>query len=89
MRLCGRPSLRIRHVSGFPHDVPRRVPDTIVKDFRIEIRSGGEWQPWREVQGNYQRLVRVDIGAEVNGVRAIFDSTWGSEAVRVFAFYID
>ncbi|MCX8053816.1 MAG: FAD-dependent oxidoreductase [Armatimonadetes bacterium] len=65
------------------------VPETIVKDFRLEVRSSGDWQPWRDVRGNYQRLIKVDIGAEVGGVRAIFDSTWGSDAVRVFAFYLE
>jgi hypothetical protein len=67
----------------------RHVPDTMVKDLRIEVRSGGHWQPWRTVQGNHHRLVRVPVGAEVDGVRAIFDSTWGAETVRVFAFYLE
>lgn len=67
----------------------RHVPEEMVKDFRVEIRSGGHWQPWREVKGNHHRLVRVTIGAEVDGVRVVFDSTWGAEAVRAFAFWLE
>jgi hypothetical protein len=72
-----------------PYPALKDVPETLVRDFRVEIRSGGDWQIWREVRSNYQRLVRIDIGAEVNGVRATFDSTWGSDAVRVFAFWLE
>ncbi len=64
-------------------------PEEMTKDLRIEVRSGGQWQPWKTIKGNHHRLVRADINAEVDGVRAIFDSTWGSETVRVFAFYLD
>lgn len=67
----------------------RSVPEEMVKDFRIEVRSGGAWQPWRKVDGNHQRLVRVGIDAEVDAVKVVFDSTWGSDRVRVFAFYVE
>ncbi|MGQ9455201.1 MAG: FAD-dependent oxidoreductase [Armatimonadota bacterium] len=72
-----------------PYPALRSVPPTLVKDFRIEIRSGGEWQTWRRIEGNYQRLVQTSIEAEVDGVRAVFESTWGSDVVRVFAFYLE
>ena len=72
-----------------PDNQLTHVPETLVKDLRIEIRSGGQWQPWKTIQGNYQRLVRAGIGAEVDGVRAVFDSTWSAESVRVFAFYLE
>lgn len=67
----------------------RHVPEEMVKDMRIEVRSGGQWQPWGHIKGNHHRLVRAAIGAEVDGVRVVFESTWGAEAVRVFAFYLD
>lgn len=66
-----------------------RPPDELVKDFRIEIRTPQGWKPWRKVAGNYQRLVRMDIGETVTGIRAVFDSTWGADKVRVYAFYVD
>lgn len=64
-------------------------PEEMVKDLRIEVRSGGQWQPWGTIKGNHHRLVRANIGAEVNGVRMVFASTWGAEAVRAFAFYLE
>lgn len=72
-----------------PDNQLRHVPVEIAKDLRFEIRSGGQWQSWGAAHGNYQRLVRAPIGAEVDGVRAIFDSTWGAEVVRVFGFYLE
>jgi len=70
-------------------DQLRHVPEELVKDLRIEVRSGGQWQPWGTVKGNHHRLVRAPIGAELDGVRVIFSSTWGAEDVRVFAFYLE
>lgn len=64
-------------------------PEEMTKDLRVEIRSGGQWQPWKTIKGNHHRLLRTSIGAEVDGVRVIFDSTWGAEAVRVFAFWME
>lgn len=65
------------------------TPEEMVKDFRVEIRTPKGWKPWKQVTGNYQRLARVEIDAPATGVRAAFDSTWGSEKVRLYAFYID
>lgn len=77
-------------LSHLQHDDQlNHVPEEMVKDLRLEIRSGGNWQPWRDIDDNYQRLVRLDVGAEVDGVRVIFDSTWGAPQVRVFAFYME
>ncbi len=67
----------------------RSIPEEMAKDIRIEISSGGVWQPWKEIKGNYMRLVRCNLGAEVDGVRVIVDSTWGSKKVRLYAFYLD
>jgi len=65
------------------------IPEEMVKDFRIEILADGEWRPFRTIIGNYQRLVRIPIREEATGVRAVFDSTWGSETVRVYGYYVD
>jgi hypothetical protein len=70
-------------------DQLRRVPEEMVKDFHIEIRTAEGWRPFRNVTGNYQRLVTVDVGAAVTGIRAVFDATWGADKVRLYAFYID
>ncbi|MCX6377594.1 MAG: FAD-dependent oxidoreductase, partial [Armatimonadetes bacterium] len=65
------------------------VPEEMVKDFRIEIRTPDGWKLWRRVTGNHQRLARVEINVPATGVRATFDSTWGAEKVRLYAFYVD
>jgi hypothetical protein len=65
------------------------IPGEMVKDFRVEVKTSDGWKLWRTVKGNYQRLVRLDIGIPATGVRATFDSTWGAEKVRLYAFYLD
>ncbi|MDH7480898.1 MAG: FAD-dependent oxidoreductase [Armatimonadota bacterium] len=67
----------------------RCIPEEMVKDFRIEVKTQNGWKLWRNVKGNYQRMVRLDIGIPATGIRATFDSTWGAEKVRLYAFYID
>jgi len=67
----------------------RRVPEEIVKDFRVEVSTSDGWKLWKNVKGNYQRLAKVGIGIPASGVRATFDSTWGAEKVRLYAFYLD
>ena len=65
------------------------VPEEMTKDLRLEIRTPSGWSLWRNVKGNHQRLLRIEIGVPATGVRATFDSTWGSEKVRIYAFYVD
>jgi len=64
-------------------------PEEMTKDLRLEIRTSDGWKLWRNVKGNHQRLLRIEIGVPVTGVRATADSTWGAEKVRVYAFYMD
>ena len=65
------------------------VPEEMTKDLRLEIRTPSGWSLWRNVKGNHQRLLRIEIGVPATGVRATADSTWGSEKARVYAFYVD
>ena len=65
------------------------VPEEMTKDLRLEIRTSDGWKLWRNVKGNHQRLLRIEIGVPATGVRATADSTWGSEKARVYAFYMD
>jgi len=65
------------------------VPEEMTKDLRLEIRTPSGWSLWRNVKGNHQRLLRIEIGVPATGVRATGDSTWGSEKVRVYAFYVE
>ncbi|HID95789.1 MAG TPA: FAD-dependent oxidoreductase [Candidatus Latescibacteria bacterium] len=71
------------------YDYPTQVPLEMVRDFRIQILTSEGWRSWREIKGNYQRLVRMDVGLVVSGIRVVFDATWGAERVRLYAFYLD
>jgi hypothetical protein len=66
-----------------------QVSPEMVRDFRIQILADREWKLWREIKGNHQRLVRMDVGLDISGVRVLFDATWGTKRVRVYAFYVD
>lgn len=76
----------LRYYHGL-NDVPLSTPETIVKDFKVEILDdSGNWVVVDEIKGNYQRLVRVDINKTTAGVRITPLATWGAEKVRIFAF---
>lgn len=68
---------------------PWRVPETLVKSFRIEARrADGSWHVVHRVDNNYQRLVRVPISAEASGVRWVAETTWGSPDAHLFGFEV-
>lgn len=58
-------------------------------DARRQVRVAGRWREWQGVADNHQRVARVKIAAEVEGVRVILDATWGSGLARLFAFYVE
>ncbi|MCE9615377.1 MAG: FAD-dependent oxidoreductase [Lentisphaerae bacterium] len=64
-----------------------QTPRTLVRAFRIEaVTATGAWETvYRETE-NYQRLREVPLACETRAVRFIAESTWGSEAVRLFGF---
>jgi len=65
------------------------VPEEILKSLRIELKRSGEWRLWREVRGNYQRLLRLAVNERAEGIRLLLDETWGAEKVRLYAFYVE
>ena len=74
----------------YPEKRITEVPPQLVKDFQIDILDdGGEWQPVLSIEGNFQRFVTLDVSKQTAGARAIFKTTWGAEAVRLYAFYVD
>ena len=65
---------------------PFKLPPQLVKGFKILRRDA--WGDWSEVSAednNYQRLVWAPVGVEATGVRVVLETSWGNEAVRVFA----
>jgi hypothetical protein len=65
------------------------VPDVCVKAFRVDGLEDGEWRTLHEMTDNHQRLVRLRIGRNVEGVRLTLDKTWGAPESRVYAMYVD
>jgi hypothetical protein len=64
-------------------------PPVLPKAFRLEGLQGGEWKILHHVTDNYQRLVRLPVDQTLEGVRFTLDGTWGNEASRLYAFYLD
>jgi hypothetical protein len=59
------------------------------KAFRIESLADGKWTTLAQVDDNHQRLVRIPVNAQVEAVRVVFESTWGTQQSRLYAFYAD
>ena len=72
---------------NFPLDAePYRVPDSLVRNFRIEVETLGQWQTLLRVEDNYQRLVKLAVDLEAKAVRFVPEATWGAEDVHVFSW---
>ncbi|HEX8833708.1 MAG TPA: FAD-dependent oxidoreductase [Abditibacteriaceae bacterium] len=64
-----------------------RVPDSLVKKFRLEtLDAGGNWIVAHRDDENYQRLVRVPVGVHTTALRLVVEETWGAGTARIFAF---
>ncbi|NQU44657.1 FAD-dependent oxidoreductase [bacterium] len=72
----------------YPLDLPiNEVPGTMLKRFRIEAKDdSGQWQVAAHVEGNYQRLVYVDLDVQTTAVRFVPEETWGGDTARVQAW---
>jgi len=64
-------------------------PPVLPTAFRLEIQQNGEWKTLHQVTGNHQRLLRLPVNETVEAVRFTLDGTWGDEASRLYAFYLD
>lgn len=65
------------------------VPPVMPKVFHIDGLIDGKWQTLHSVEDNHQRLVRMSLGRQLEGVRFVLDETWGGEQTCVYAFYVD
>jgi len=64
-------------------------PDVLLRRFTIEVDDGTGWRVHHTYVHNHQRLVRVPLNQILRGVRLRCDATWGSDAVRLYALYVD
>ncbi|MFW6132933.1 MAG: FAD-dependent oxidoreductase [Planctomycetota bacterium] len=65
------------------------LPDVLPRAFRLEGLTGGRWVPIVVEDDNHQRLVRIPVGRELEGVRYVLDETRGADRTRLQAFYVD
>ncbi|HKJ86294.1 MAG TPA: FAD-dependent oxidoreductase [Spirochaetia bacterium] len=75
----------------YPLDDPGTpVAASLVKRFRVEVSTGGDWRPVAEVTDNRTRLVWVELPeTPVSAVRLVPLETWGDTLVHVFAFEVE
>ena len=69
-------------------DIPRAVPASMVKAFRIEAQVDGAWTTVARQAQNYQRLVKIPLDVVATAIRVIPESTWGALEAHLFAFDI-
>ena len=69
-------------------NTPRyRLPESLVKKFRLESRDGnGVWSEVATVDDNFRRLALIPVGKEVTGLRLTVLESWGDDKVKVFAW---
>lgn len=68
------------------NQMPVHIPETLVKNFRIElINECGEVISSEEINNNRQRLVKLSVNKECSGFIITPLSTYGSEIVRIFS----
>lgn len=71
------------------HNSDFHVPDSMIKDFKIEIKDyNGQWKEACKIKNNYQRLVRVKVDLQTTAIRFVPLSTWGLDKVHVFSWDI-
>ena len=64
-----------------------KAQEETVRDYNIEIHTGGEWSVIEEVRGNYQRLNRhsLDSGFSLDALRVTVLKTNGINHARIAA----
>jgi len=65
-----------------------RVPEVMGRKFRIEALNNGQWKPFKVVTNNYQRLIRLPVKRNLEGIRFVLEETWGAEQMRLYGAYV-
>ncbi len=83
---------RPQQASYYLSDQPVHVPQTMLKDFLIQLQKpDGSWATVQDIKGNYQRLVRFDLSqaGPATAVRFVPLASWGGSKFRVFSFDVN
>ncbi len=67
---------------------PVHVPETLIKDLRIEINTNGMWNSFATISDNHQHILRLPIQKRCNGIRITPLTTHGCEFARIFSVNI-
>jgi hypothetical protein len=63
-----------------------RMPKTLVREFRLEVRRpGGGWEVLVDEKRNTRRLFVADVAGEVTGLRFTGGSSYGDGPIRLFS----
>jgi hypothetical protein len=63
-------------------------PPSLPRVIKLEGKAAGNWETIALLENNYQRLVRLPVGRQLEGVRFTLVQTWGADASKVFAFTV-
>lgn len=62
-----------------------KLPDSLIKEYRVEGETENGWETLFEDASNHQRLAYANIGKKVKKLRIIPLSTWGADEYRIFS----
>ena len=72
-----------------PNDQITGVPESLLADARVEVKTDGQWSNGAVIRGNCRRLVRIPVHRRCDAVRLTIERTWGAERTRLFAAWVD
>jgi hypothetical protein len=62
---------------------PARMPGTLLKAFSVEVKRGEQWEEIFSTADNHSRLVLIDVGKPIGGVRLVGRETYGAAEQRL------
>jgi len=65
------------------------LPDTMPRQFKIDIKQNGRWKSLVRIQNNNQRLFRCEIKQKASDIRFVLEKTYGAKTSCVYAFYCE
>ena len=66
------------------------MPKTLMKSYRVEVLSKGQWEIVAEDTENIRRLAVIPLGRSVRGIRVTLLGDWGDrEQLHLFSFDVD
>lgn len=64
---------------------PVYISEKLVKSYSIRIKINGKWMNFYKNKNNHQRLVKVPVQREIEGIEFSCDETYGLNTVRLFS----